>query len=186
MELEHGDKLDSRCGLCDRDNRTGPETMAVDWVERSNGTRLYVCARHARPLGRFGVPLEDLPDTPAAETCTGCGKLTRMEDMEGPRLCGECGEQDLAETIRRNTGGSMSFEAAMALVEDLMDEDEDVDPERAAEAMERVSGMPMVPQEEAVRWANEAAEGADEDNPHLPEDYEPPETAEDGGEDGGD
>lgn len=150
MDLEQGDKLDSRCGLCDRDNRTGPETMAVDWVERGSGTRLYVCAEHARPLGRFGTPLEDMDETPNADTCTTCGKLTRVEDMAGPRVCAECGEREIEEVVRANAGEGMSFEEAMALAEDLMDEDAEVDPDRAAEAVERLSGMPMVPREEVA------------------------------------
>lgn len=162
MELEQGDKLDSRCGLCDRDNRTGPETMAVDWVERGSGTRLYVCASHARPLGRFGTPLEDMADTPNADTCTTCGKLTRVEDMAGPRVCAECGEREIEEVVRANVGEGMSFEEAMALAEDLMEEDAEVDPDRAAEAVERLSGMPMVPRED-LEEADTGNEGVAED-----------------------
>ena len=124
--------------------------MAVDYVERGSGTRLYVCAEHARPLGRFGTPLEDMDATPNADTCTTCGKLTRVEDMAGPRVCAECGEREIEEVVRANAGDGMSFEEAMALAEDLMDEDAEVDPDRAAEAVERLSGMPMVPREEVA------------------------------------
>ena len=159
MDLKQGDKLDSRCGLCERDNRTGPETMAVDWVERGSGTRLYVCADHARPLGRFGTALEDMAATPHADTCTTCGTLTRIEDMAGPRVCAECGDREIEEVVRANAGAGMSFEESMALAEDLMDEDEDVDPERAAEAVERLTGMPMVPAAEVSAEGIEDAEG---------------------------
>ena len=112
--------------------------MAVDWVERGSGTRLYVCADHARPLGRFG---------------------TALEDMAGPRVCAECGNREIEEVVRANAGAGMSFEESMALAEDLMDEDVDVDPERAAEAVERLTGMPMVPAAEESAEGSEDAEG---------------------------
>lgn len=134
--------------------------MAVDWVERASGTRLYVCAEHARALGRFGTSLEDMDATPQADTCTTCGKLTLMEDMAGPRVCAGCGDTDVGEVVRANAG-DMSFEEAMALAEDLM-EDGEVDPDRAAEAMERLTGMPMVPRDEALEEADvEESNGGD-------------------------
>ena len=150
MDLDHEDGIDSRCGLCQREQRIGPETMAVDWVTRTNGHRLYVCREHAEPLARFGTALEDLPATPEADVCTGCGQLTWSEDMGGMRLCSSCGTDGRKEALRElsrmeATEGRLTFERAVDLLEDLVDEDEDVPPERAAEAIERWSGMPMTP-----------------------------------------
>lgn len=146
MDLTHGDKVDSRCGVCQKESKIGPETMAVDWVSRTNGTRLYVCPEHARALGRFGRALEDLPETPAADLCNGCGQLTLDEDMAKPGLCKECAGESLDEAVLTSMGrDSLTFDEAMAVLDDLVAEDEEVTPEQAAEAVERWSGMPVTP-----------------------------------------
>lgn len=154
MDLTHGDKVDSRCGVCQKESKIGPETMAVDWVSRTNGHRLYVCPEHARDLGRFGRALEDLPETPAADLCNGCGQLTLDEDMAKPGVCKECAGESLDEAVLTSMGrDSLTFEEAMDVLEDLVDEDEDVTPEQAAEAVERWSGMPVTPAEEDAEEA---------------------------------
>jgi len=146
MDLTHGDKVDSRCGVCQKESKIGPETMAVDWVTRTNGTRLYVCPEHARALGRFGRALEDLPETPAADICNGCGQLTLEDDMGKPRVCNECAGESLDEAVLTSMGrDSLTFDEAMDVLDDLVAEDEDVTPEQAAEAVERWSGMPVTP-----------------------------------------
>jgi len=89
-------------------------------------------------------------DTPEADVCTGCGKLTLKADMANPRVCAGCAEADLGEQVLANAGReALAFEEAVALLDDLVDEDEDVPPERAAEAVERFSGMPMTPADPA-------------------------------------
>lgn len=169
MELCHNAAVDSACARCKAEGKT-PEECAdtVDWVQKRDGTREYVCAEHARDLARFGTPVEELPETPHADPCRACNKLTRHEDLHaGANLCKACTASN--ERVEDVTETGMTFEAAVDLVDTLMDEDEDVDPETAAEAVERLSGMPMVPREEAIEWANTAAE--DPENPHLPAEY---------------
>lgn len=159
MRLDHGESIDSRCGLCQREQEIGPETMAEGWVQRSNGTRLYVCPRHARDLGRFGVALEDMEEVPNADVCTGCNHLTRKADMAHPRVCNECAGDEYADAVLKAAGrDSLTFEEATSLLEDLVDEDEEVDPEDAAEAIERWSGMPMTPAPEEGETDDEAVE----------------------------
>ena len=145
--------------MCQREQRIGPDTMGVDWVTRSNGHRLYVCPRHARDLGRFGRALEEVPDTPEADVCTACGKLTLKDDMTNPRVCAGCAEEDLGTQVLANAGReALTFEEATDLLADLVDEDEDVPPEKAAEAVERWSGMPMTPATEDPASEEDTAE----------------------------
>lgn len=159
MDLTHGDKVDSRCGVCQKESKIGPETMAVDWVDRTNGTRLYVCPEHARALGRFGRALEDLPETPAADICNGCGQLTLEADMGKPRVCNECAGESLDEAVLTSMGrDSLTFDEAMDVLDSLVDEEEDVTPEQAAEAVERWSGMPVTPAMDEDADEDEATE----------------------------
>ena len=168
MECSHGG-IDSACARCKAEGKDVEACgESVDWVQKRDGTREYVCAEHARDLTRFGTPLEELDETPHADPCRACNKLTLHADLHASaNLCKACtaGHERVEDVSREG----MTFEAAVDLVDSLMDEEEDVDPETAAEAVERLSGMPMVPREEAIEWANTAAE--DPENPHLPAEY---------------
>lgn len=147
MELDRGDDIDTRCWVCQHEGEKGE---AVGWTYGSDGKRYYVCADHAEDLTRFGTALDALPDTPAAQPCQGCHRLTLVEDLTlGSKRCPSCeGPEGVLNTVIREEDGSMSVDEAVQVLDQLVEE-EDVPPETAAAAVEQVTGVPMEPAEDA-------------------------------------
>lgn len=156
MDLSHGEAIDSLCRLC---RAEGEKSEAVDWATGSDGRRYYVCAEHAEQLARFGRDLDDLPETPHAQPCNACNQLTLTEDLNpATKRCPECeGPEAVAHTLIDEDAAGMSAEEALEVMDTLVEEgEEDVDPERAAEALEQMTGIPMEPAEETEEEDAEA------------------------------
>lgn len=158
MDLSHGEAIDSICRLC---RSLGRREEAVDWTTGSDGRRYYVCEEHARELTRYGTELEDLPETPHAQPCARCSKLTLTTDLDpSKKVCPTCqGDHETAQAILEAHGGEVSTKRAVAILDRLLtDEDAHVDPESAAEAMERLTGVTMVPAEEEAEAVEDPEE----------------------------
>lgn len=153
MRLSHNEAVDSACGRCRAEERP-PEDRGdtVDWVQKQDGTREYVCAEHARDLGRFGAAIGELPETPHADPCAGCGTLTLHEDLDvRSRRCPSCEYGNERARERHHGGETMTFEEAVNLVQELVEDEEAVTPEVAAEAVEKMTGVPMRVEGEEIR-----------------------------------
>lgn len=149
MDLSHGEAIDSLCRVC---RSLGKRSEAVDWTTGRDGRRYYVCEEHARQLTRYGRDLDDLPETPHAEPCARCSKMTLTEDLDpAKKACPECmGTEETAHAIMDAHGGEVSTQRAVAILNELMtEEDAHVDPESAAEAVEQLTGVAMEPVEES-------------------------------------
>lgn len=93
MDLHWGDHIDTACTGCGGD--------AVDWVEVPDGTRRYACEGCLDDLLRYsdGLTLADLPETPRAVFCGGCGRLTLHEDAGMANRCPDCEPADPEEVL---------------------------------------------------------------------------------------
>lgn len=145
MDLSHGEAIDSLCRVC---RSLGRKSEAVDWTTGRDGRRYYICEEHARQLARYGRDLADLPDTPHAEPCQRCSKMTLTEDLDpAKKVCPECmGEEETVHAIKDAHEGEVSTQRAVAILNELMtDEDPHVSPESVADSVEELTGVEMEP-----------------------------------------
>lgn len=176
MDLSHGEAIDSYCHPC---RALGRKEEAVDWTTGTDGRRYYVCEEHAHQLGRYGRDLDDLPETPHAQPCARCTKMTLTTDLDpAKKACPECmGEEETAHAIMEANDGIGARRAVAILNELMTDEEAHVDPDEAAEAVERLTGVVMEPVdkhvcEECGRSFDSQQALSGHQNAHSPEETE--------------